>query len=304
MTDVVSRKMRRVIGWETKPLYSCHDLRENGYGPIEAYYRHGGDPCIVRFELANCRWFGASGLAYSSSSLHPYVQTLIDYSKGRCGEYKGSFLEFYWKVWKPENLAEYFGLSTENAHPLLANSPAIHNFFPWSPVRRLLYLENQEWKKDLERFGLCDEKSSPARSCGPKSTSFGEARFGHLINVYESIKVNGYCDRTSPRVRYSKQHIVGNCLVRGRDVRIVVANGQHRAAALVAHGQIVAPIIVHCKNGRGPNIVRREDVNVWPMVQMGLFREDDAVSIFDRIFDAIPPESLRAGTRGFREFEC
>jgi hypothetical protein len=285
------RAVRRLLTGpkEPRPLYRSHDLRPQGLGPLEAFYEHGGEPCLVSIELRHCRWFGASGLSYARDGAHPYVQTLIAYARGGPTTFEGSSLEAFWNTWHPANLAEYLGLDPATSHPLLVTTPAIHGIVPWSPGTEVAAMRERSWLERPDYRALHEAGCPPARSCGPKPTAFGVERFGRLVWVYERIVQEGYREAPAETLRYRDQHIVGACLVRDGEVRLLVADGQHRAAALAALGGDRAPVLVHVQGARGPTVVRRDDVEAWPLVRLGLFTTEDATRIFDRIFEGQMP---------------
>ena len=272
----------------------CHDLRESSASALEAYYEKDGQPCILNVDLDKCRWIGASGLSYSHDSLHPYIRTLTDYGQQTHRTYEGSYLQRYWAAWTPSSLAEYLGFAAGTCHPLLARTPPVHDILPWSPVDRIAYMQEGRWMRRADYRALCESGAPPARSCGPKPDWFGTARFARLVSIYESIKRNGYQVQQGPVKHNRPRHVVANCLVKGADVRLVIADGQHRAAALSALGYETVPAVVHSSSLRAPVMVRRVDVAYWPLVRRGIFSEAQALSIFDRIFDAAAPGEIRS----------
>ncbi len=286
----IRRRLQKAAGG---PQHRCHDLRESSAGALEAYYEKDGEPCIVNVALDECRWIGASGLSYSHDSLHPYIRTLVDYGRQIHTTYEGSYLERYWAAWTPSNLAEYLGLDAGACHPLLARTPPLHDILPWSPSDRISYMQEERWMRRSDYRALCEAGAPPARSCGPKPEWFGTTRFARLVSIYESIKQNGYVIRDDATLPHWQRHIVVKCLVRGSDVRLVVAHGQHRASALSALGYETVPAVVHSGSSRGAVMVRRGDAAHWPLVRRGIFSQAQALSIFDRIFDAVPPGDIR-----------
>jgi len=261
-------------------------------GPLQAYYEFNNRPCIIKTDPEHCRWFGASGLSYSKDSLHPYICTLADYQNNGHSTYKDSYLEWYWNTWQPSNLAEYFRIHTEPVHPQLLNTPPLHDIAPWSPSLYISYIQNKGWMNWEEFRSLCESGSTPARSCGPKPDWFGAERFKNLLSVYKNIKLHGYRENAPESVKFGDQHLVGKCLVRNGEVRILIAQGQHRASSLVTLGYEKLPVIFFTQNKRGPDIIRREDADCWPLVQNGIFTKAQAVTIFDYVFDGIPPSDI------------
>ncbi|MBS3804762.1 MAG: hypothetical protein KGY54_09470 [Oleiphilaceae bacterium] len=293
MLKIKKRIISKASGLWKRGLYPLQDLQGTGLGPQGACYEHNGKPCIISVDLEDCRWFGASGLSYSNDSLHPYVRTLMEYEAGQCITYEGSYLQKYWQSWTPKNLAEYFDLELNKyCHPLLLQTPPNHNILPWSPSGTVDYMKQEKWKNRSDYRALVNAGCAPARSCGPKPDWFGEARFQHLVSIFKSIKKTGYRPEVSTKIPYDQQHILGSCLIREGQVRFNILNGQHRASVLSALGHTTAPIIVNCHASRGPGTVRREEVAHWPLVRLGILSANEALAIFDRIFDAKPPREL------------
>jgi hypothetical protein len=262
-----------------------------GMGPLEAYYAFGGSPCLLDVTLSDCRWYGASGLAYARSSLHPYVQTLVALDEGGADTYDGSFLERYWQAWQPENQAAYLGLDLARSHPLLLQTPANHEVLPWSPADAMTFMERQGWLDRSHWRELVAAGCPPARSCGPKPHAFGVDRFRHLVSIHESIRRSGFRP-DGLAASGDPDPIVATCLVRGNDVRFLVADGQHRCAALAAMGVAEAPMLLWSLHGRRPPVVRREEAHSWPLVKLGIFAIEEASAVFDRVFEGTPPPAL------------
>ena len=286
----IRRRLEKATG---TPPRLCHDLRESSASALEAYYEKHGQPCILNVNLDECRWIGASGLSYSHDSLHPYIRTLIDYGQQIHRTYEGSYLERHWAAWTPSSLAEYLGLDAGTCHPLLARTPPVHDILPWSPADRIAYMQEGRWMRRPDHRALCESGAPPARSCGPKPEWFGTARFARLVSIYESIKRYGYQVQEGSAKHSSPQHVVASCFLKGCEVRLVIADGQHRAAALTALGYETVPAVVHSSSLRAAVMVRRGEVTSWPLVRSGIFSDAQALSIFDRIFDAVPPREIR-----------
>jgi hypothetical protein len=50
----------------------------------------------------------------------------------------------------------------------------------------------------------------------------------------------------------------------------------------------------HVINKRGPGMIRRDEAAFWPLVRKKIFSKNQAVSIFDGIFEAISPLEIDA----------
>ncbi|MDX5376934.1 MAG: hypothetical protein LPK08_05350 [Halomonas sp.] len=285
------RRLYRRIWRRVGPRqYPVPDLSRETVGPLEAFYAYRGLPCLIQCRLADCRWFGPTGIAYGRDSLHPYVQSLRQYLDGECRSYRGSCLETYWQHWQPSTLAASLGVSSDTAHPWLRRVPPLSDFMPWSDVRQLQLLRTLA---ELSPQGEGAESSlvseTAVRQVGPKPDWFGERRLNQLVALHRAILQEGYRYQASQRLEYFHQHIVLDTLARGDEVRFLVANGQHRASVLSVLGYASVPALVHVSHRRGPSLVRREDCFSWPSVRQGIFTANQALEIFDRVFEGRPP---------------
>jgi len=273
--------------------YAIHDLRTAGSGPLDARAAHSGEPCLVEVDLRDCRWFGASGLAYSPDGPHPYVRTLVEFDAGQLA-YEGSYIEAYWRTWTPPHQAAYLGLEPLHAHPLLLETPPLHAALPWADANVADLLARRRWSERADYRRLLESGCPPARSCGPKPDWFGRERFARLVELRTAIASGGYHAVNPAAVTPGSEPIVGSCLLRGGEVRVLVLDGQHRAAALAALGRPRTAVALHVPRRGVPEWTDRDAVRDWPLVRAGLFREGDALAVFDRVFDALPPPEVRA----------
>ena len=283
------RRLRRyVVRWRNRNadrrIYPAHDLRQMDCGPVEAYYRHHGEPCIISVPLRHCRWIGGTGLSYARDSLHPYIRTLVAYVAGQCDSYHNSSLKEYWANYQPANLSEMFDLNPHECHPLLQETPPTHDVLPWVGADWIDFLRSRLWKEHPGFQSGITEPYPRARSCGPKPDFYGEKRFSHLVGVYERIKKNSYRWHAPVELPYKNQHINIAVLVRGTDARYMVLAGQHRAAALSVLNHTSVLALCHVASHRSPAIIRREDVDEWPLVREGIFERAQALQIFDAVF--------------------
>lgn len=295
-------KLRRSLGrWLARArgtrveiaVFTMHDLRGHPEGPLVALRDHPGEPCLVDALLRDCRWYGASGLSFALDGAHPYVRTLIELDQGICTTYEGSYLEAYWNVWRPANQAEYLRLGSADCHHLLLRTPAIHAILPWAEAAYAAYMERKGWLERPDYRALVEDGCPPARSCGPKPTWFGQARFGNLVAVDQSIRSTGFREVDVRSTHHSDTPIVCTCLLRDGEVRFLIADGQHRAASLAASGHHAASVLIQPPRPRGPSWVARHEAREWPLVRLGIFSERDAVAVFDRVFDGTPPQAVR-----------
>lgn len=122
-----------------------------------------------------------------------------------------------------------------------------------------------------------------SRYSGPVSDAYGQLRFSNLIEVYHSIRDDGY---------HPVSHIRANLLVRDGKCRASISDGNHRVAALVAAGLESIPVLVAGRNKEGPAVIWQGDSASWPAVRSGLLTQEQALEVFNRIFDANAPLAL------------
>ena len=298
----VGRLPIKVLARAGVGVYRSRDLRHVAITIPEVLARYDHRPCIVECPLAHCRWFGPTGLAYGRESLHPYVQSLLQSLRGECRSYQESCLAHYWRSWRPATLAQSLGLEADSAHPMLNESPPLSDFMPWGGVEQLEALKTSI---QASRAGASGFAASPVRrdiavrQVGPKPDWFGEQRIQHLLALYNQIVSEGYRQRASAALSYKRQHVVLDAMVRGGDVRFLVANGQHRASVLSAMGQESVPALLNVSHKRGPSVIRRSEAENWPLVRLGIISLPDALDVFDRVFEGRQPRGfptlMRAG---------
>jgi hypothetical protein len=284
------RRLLKLGGGSKEPV---HDLRDSGLNALEALHAYGGEPCILTVRLDHCRWAGASGVPYGYDSPHPYVQALRTYLEQGDDAAAKEVLSFYWSAWRPGNAAEYLRLDPARADPLLKSSPPAPVILPWTHVAAIDYLRRQKWMEREDYRRLVDSGCPPVRCCGPKPTWFIESRYKNLVDLCKSIRTDGYRDyiASAPVKAY--------CLIRGRSVRYVLINGQHRLSVLSALGHTTASVLVNSPRSWRPvpPRVRADDVEAWPFVRERIMSAQDARRIFDIVFDGIVPEEVAAGMR-------
>ncbi|MBE0488172.1 MAG: hypothetical protein IBX53_03755 [Halomonas sp.] len=288
-------------------VYPSRDLRGVAITVPEVLDRYAQRPCIVECPISHCLWFGPTGLAYGKESSHPYVQSLLQQLRGECRYYQETCLAHYWRSWTPATLAESLGIDAESAHPWLNDSPPLSDFMPWGgmPQFEALKLSVQASEQGRLADGEMPAVSEIAvRQVGPKPDWFGELRIQHLVSLHAQIASEGYRQRASSSLSYKHQHVVVDSMVRGGEVRFLVANGQHRASVLSAMGHESVPVLLNVSHKRGPSVIRRGDAANWPLVRMGIISLSDALDVFDRVFEGRQPRGFPALKRAGDPWPC
>ena len=247
------------------------------------------DDFLIRVPLEKFRW-GLLGFPYTRESMHPFVQTLVDYESGFCKTYRNSVMEDYYNSFQPASVADALGLT--NLGPevsKLEDIPIIACPGPWIAKDINYFIDNTKRKIEKENsiHGARISYHHGGGGFGPVSEQKGTLEFTRLIKVYRSIKAKGF-----KRNDASDGDIGGIILKNNSTYKIFVNSGHHRISALAALNFDYAPVRINIGVGM-VGIVNREDVSSWPLVSSGLFRKSEALALFDRIFDGSPPEAAR-----------
>jgi hypothetical protein len=248
----------------------------------------GERPVVINARLDHCRWTGGTGFPYGPASPHPYVQALLQYQSAGIVSPRESRLWRYYELYRPATLADFQGIQPREEASLLDRIPPL-NIYPWSGVPGETLKRIAEGSLSWPYSDWLNPSYVLVRSVGPQLPEFVEKRLAHLTKVYDAIVTEGFRTRPDPRKPYFEQFIVGDVMVRDGETRMMLANGQHRAAALSSLGHVTAPILVGVRHHRGPYVIRRDEVKDWPLVREGLYRAEQALTVFDRIFDARGP---------------
>jgi hypothetical protein len=108
----------------------------------------------------------------------------------------------------------------------------------------------------------------------------GELEFRTLVQLTESIRKKGYLRSDGP-----DGDILGTPLIDPvKGVRFLVWTGKHRIAVLAALGFEYVPLRISFV--RAPRLT---EAAYWPHVRNGLFTREQATTLFDRIFEGLPP---------------
>lgn len=274
-----------------KPADVRVDLRGSTDDPIAAAYRSGGAPFILDVALERMRLLTPLLVPCARNSGNPFVDTVASYARGEATSYENTPLRTFYETWRPANAAEAIGLETSEASPeLLATSP-FGAVLPWQPSENLAERVTKTEKaieRDNRAHGETLNCAAGHKFFGPVSPAKGQLEFVRLIQTYESIRKNGYVQTLSQRFIYPAI----NTVLVGEDewVGLVLA-GHHRLPALVVLDWVSTPITFKSKI---PLIVRRADVDRWPGVVSGLFSQDQAFALFDRVMAGKPPSNYSA----------
>jgi hypothetical protein len=216
--------------------------------------------------------------SYGRSTNHPFVLAARAASKEKDGSRVfviNNILSAYYKRVCPTNINGMFGLSSPQSE--------LNEFPNWAAVMPWDEEDVFQWQKKIEK-SVSSENAQYTNGLGvedgwawvgPTGDLKCEIESRRLLGVLESILKYGYTRHSGP-----DGDIVANILVKSPDEWIWQSIGaQHRASVLTALGQDVIPV-------RVMRIIRRDDVLSWPNVKRGLFAKEEALKVFDDIFEA------------------
>lgn len=239
------------------------------------HYVRGGAPASFYCHLDH--FIHRTGLSYSKRGWHPYIETLRQYERDSSLEYENSILKKYYEKWKPTTAAQAL-IGFENVPKQLQSLPP-HMIYlaPWNSlsIEQMDHLVRKWHKEDniehgkaplsIEEHGFSD--------FGPVSDEKGKLEFMRLINVYNSVKKNGY-DRKYGDI---------NVLVLKRDLEYRYINkgdGYHRTIAMctLGHEKVIVKFFK-------PWIISLDDIDYWPQERKNIWSRDEAAGYFNYLFD-------------------
>jgi hypothetical protein len=247
------------------------DLRGLAAGPVEGLRRAGDRPFLLDVPVESIRAVGFAG----ADAWNPFVLTLREYAAGRCGQFKGSLLEDFYRCWQPFAAGE----DAMRQMPWKAGARDARNT---SEGR----LAREGFVEAARELGVSPGEIRGHIKGGPVTEAFGEITFRRIARLHDSVRDTGYRPESSPG-----GHLRGQCFVRNGDFCVVVGSGKHRVCALLALGWEKIPVRFGAP--KLPVVTRREEVDSWPQVREGLYTRDEALSEFDALFARSHPSGWR-----------
>lgn len=262
------------------------DMRGLAADAWDAVHASPDRPFVIDVPLSDC--LGLMPAAFRCDRLggHPFVETLRGVIDGRVTGYAGSPLEAFYQSWQPASAAEVLGVTGASALRWL---PPLASPLPWDSLTPDAHL--RLWSdiaaRDYRDSGFDLSPEAGWKGWGPMRQDAGEAEFARLRRAMAAIRRHGY-----HRHAAYDGDIAAQVLCRGDKLRFALGPGQHRVAALSALGHEDIPL--RCD----PHFIRREDAPRWPNVRRGLYTQDQAVAVFDRIFAAARPPAVLTAPKG------
>jgi hypothetical protein len=230
-------------------------------------------PNYIQVKIKQCVHYSA--FRYGHNEYHPYESYIIRLNKGETlQDIRFEFLQFL-KAYRPRDMGEALGIRLSKRYPMW--------IYPWNPLRFkgisfLIYSFNL-WLKLKNISGwhanakeIIDIITHFSEEGIPKANI--EKEYGWLHGAYDSIKKNSYLPE-----KYGFPY--GRLLI-NEDGRIacLVYDGNHRVSTLSALGY--DSLLVEYSESE--NVYLRE-LQQWPLVKNGYYREYDARLLFEAYFN-------------------
>jgi hypothetical protein len=193
---------------------------------------------------------------FSYCVYHPFVQTLKEYKENKKISYKKTEMARYYKNFNPSNFSQVITGTNEIIE--LININKFDFLYPWSKKK---VTQKAEYNLNLKKHG--------SQHFGPVSDPKMKVEFSRLINLYHSIKTNGYKPRS---------HALGYFLDdnNGNKVLILTA-GHHRVPVMTMLGYKYIPIQLY---NMPRTFVNLHEIDNWPFVINNFFKKETAKKIF------------------------
>lgn len=243
--------------------------------PIELLYKTNRPLILVKVPIADVRFMGFHGYKADKESNAPFTATIREYINNNVKHYNESALSRFYSTFQPKSIAEYLYLG-KTVNNVLNSLPASGIFFPWSNIEPTDRIKQRSIEIEIDSKEHKSKLKIVAGDSfyGPVSSEKGKLEYNRLINVYNSIKKNGF------KVDLKGRNNIGAIILESNDeYRYFVRYGQHRVAALsnLDYKHITLQIEKNL-------IVRRSEVMFWPAVVKGYLTESEALVFFDRVF--------------------
>ncbi len=246
------------------------DFRGLVNNPIDALQRSGVHPCLIVVPLALCRSFGPLGLKCSPSSLNPFIQTLMQLHDGNNTDGNDLPLQKYYRKFTPENVAQLFDIKGTVSEKLLY--PANTYKYPWQgyPSMELLEKRRKRYKKNNVSDSILNDQHF-----GPQAAENIKKHIDRLLKLKDLFEKKSYESHD-----FMNDEISADVLVSKNEPVYRIKNGHHRVAVLSYLGCENIEIKINSKQ-----VYYRENSKNWMGVVENVFKEEQALVVFDNIFE-------------------
>ena len=230
-------------------------------------------------------------LSFSGSKPYkdPFVQLVKKIHKNETKKYQSSNLERYYESYKIDLIYDLFPLTLEYKNSKIFSLKAryINNILPWDEVFYKKTLQEIVEEIDKQKNILRKTQENNLKfnenifygnqNFGPVHMEMGKLEFERYKSVLSSIIAKGY----KPDLK-NNPHISGQILKDKDEWLTLISDGVHRSTVLIAINYIKLPISFKVI----PKIIDRKEVSNWPGVTRHYYTVDEALIIFDSIFQS------------------
>lgn len=279
---ILRMRMRRLAGLANQSVAAMTGYRfvEVGRGervqirhPAEKAYLASRDrfrDIYIAASLSQAMAFGAFHLG--EKTVHPWVLGLRVAAATQDPIALKNLLRRYYNAVQPSSLAQWLGVHARELQEHHREAPPYANIWPWS--RQTLDDEltriGRIAKNENRRFGVAGGIEHGVKAFGPVSESRLQAQTQRLWDLWRSVESSGF------RSEGSDYSLRGTFLLNGSEWVWVPRGATHRVAVASAARIGRLPVAVD-------EVVRREEVDLWPNVAGGTFTRRSALKIFDRV---------------------
>lgn len=255
--------------YKTLPFFTENTLRlRNMYANFfPASLKRIFEKKIIKVEIGSIT--SRIGFSYANYGWHPFVETLKEYIKNEDLIYRDSSLAKLYSNYTPGNLQEVFLDHLKNPIKPLNELPpvndAIRNLWCLKPVH-LEDLRNRQKVRKPEGWIFF----------GPHTIEYGENEFKRLIQIYKSIRTNGYDPEKA-----AKDMVNGYFLKRGEEKKFVLLQGNHRVSALKVLGYEYVDVVL--RDGHPP-VVDHAQLKKWTIEHGGIFSQEVVRELFAALY--------------------
>lgn len=247
------------------------DFRDIDISPLKAVYKAGGNQVLLNIPVSKCRtqiWHSLE------ADKNPFVKTLIEWEAGH-GEFKESAMDIFYRDFQPKNAAEVLKITKNN---VLSQLEPLSFVLPWetSSIKEIRDIRSRDAENENRKYGKKIGLSHGYTEFGPVSDRKGNLEFDRLINIYRSIKKEGYKENL-----YSEDgSIKGYFVTDSKEWCFIITSGKHRSYALSALGYKKIPISLEMNFKILKNI---NEYRNWPFVTDKTFTKGEIFDFFNKI---------------------
>ena len=232
------------------------------------------------FELGRTNRF----FSLNQNSFDPYLFSII-YSLKNNLQNKNLYdlilkmLEIYNNKIKINNQSDFFGLNSSK-NKILDGYPIWSAVLPWEDINIEYKFKNfpKSVKIDRANNGFIIETDDPQKIMKQDREFSLPSHVKQYVSLINSIRKNGYISDNE------KNYIEAELLLKGDEYCWKPGGeGNHRTSVVASLGHKTIKAIV-------TKMVRFEELDYWPNVINGTFKKQEAEEIFNRYFEARPPD--------------